>query len=87
MERIVFGTSGWRGVLCEDFTFQNVRKVIRAIAHHLIDAGDREKGLVVGHDSRFMGHRFAQEAAMVLAGSGKKRTSVIGTSLLLLSPR
>jgi len=72
MERIVFGTSGWRGILCEEFTFPNVRKVIRAIAGHVIAAGEREKGLVVGYDSRFMGQRFAQEAARVLAGSGIK---------------
>ncbi|MDD2336507.1 MAG: phosphoglucomutase/phosphomannomutase family protein [Geobacteraceae bacterium] len=72
MERIVFGTSGWRGVLCEDFTFSNVRKVIRAIADHVIAGGERGKGLVVGYDSRFMGQRFAQEAARVLAGSGVK---------------
>jgi phosphoglucomutase len=72
MDRIVFGTSGWRGILCEEFTFQNVRKVILAIANHVIAAGEKEKGLVVGCDSRFMGQRFAQEAARVLAGSGIK---------------
>ncbi len=72
MDRIVFGTSGWRGILCEEFTFPNVRKVIRAIANHVIAAGEKEKGLVVGYDSRFMGQRFAQEAARVLAGSGIK---------------
>lgn len=70
MDRIVFGTSGWRGVLCEEFTFPNVRKVVRAIADHLIAAGERDKGVVVGHDSRFMGRRFAEEAARVLAGCG-----------------
>jgi alpha-D-glucose phosphate-specific phosphoglucomutase len=72
MEHIVFGTSGWRGILGEEFTFPNVRKVIRAIAAHVIDEGEREKGLVIGFDSRFMGQRFAQEAARVLAGSGIK---------------
>jgi phosphoglucomutase len=72
MERIVFGTSGWRGILCEEFTFPNVRKVIRAIADHVIAGGERHKGLVVGYDSRFMGQRFAQEAARVLARSGIK---------------
>ena len=70
MDRIVFGTSGWRGLLCEEFTFPNVRKVVRAIADHVIAAGEREKGIVVGYDSRFMGRRFAEEAARVLAGCG-----------------
>ncbi|HEY6007411.1 MAG TPA: phosphoglucomutase/phosphomannomutase family protein, partial [Geobacteraceae bacterium] len=72
MQRITFGTSGWRGILCEDFTFDNVKVVTQAIADHVIASGDREKGLIVACDSRFMGDRFAREAAMVLAGAGIK---------------
>jgi alpha-D-glucose phosphate-specific phosphoglucomutase len=72
MQRITFGTSGWRGILCEDFTFDNVKTVAQAIADHVIAIGDKEKGLIVGYDSRFMGERFASEAAMVLAGAGIK---------------
>lgn len=70
MGRIVFGTSGWRGVLCEDFTFANVRTVIKAIADHVSGAGDARKGIIVGYDTRFMGERFAGEAARVLAEAG-----------------
>ncbi len=70
MGRIVFGTSGWRGLLAEEFTFSNVRTVIRAIAGHVVAQGARDKGLVVGYDTRFMGRRFAEEAARVLTGAG-----------------
>ena len=72
MTRISFGTSGWRGIFCEDFTFDNVRVVTQAIADHLRDKGVAGRGLVIGHDSRFMGEKFARETARVLAGSGIK---------------
>ncbi|PLX84724.1 MAG: phosphoglucomutase [Desulfuromonas sp.] len=72
MARIQFGTSGWRGVFCEDFTFANVRIVTQAIADYLREAGQGEKGVVVGYDSRFMGEFFARETVRVLAGSGIK---------------
>jgi len=70
MARISFGTSGWRGILGEDFTFDNVRVVIKAIADNLKAAGEHHKGVVVSCDTRFMGQRFAQEASRVLAGEG-----------------
>jgi phosphoglucomutase len=72
MTRIAFGTSGWRGILCEDFTFDNVKVVIQAIADNLTAGGEQHKGIVIGCDTRFMGQRFAQEAARVFAGSGIK---------------
>jgi phosphoglucomutase len=72
MTRIAFGTSGWRGIMCEDFTFDNVKAVIQAIADNLIAAGEQQKGVVIGYDTRFMGQRFAQEAARVFAGAGIK---------------
>ena len=72
MTRIAFGTSGWRGIMCEDFTFDNVKVVIQAIADNLIAAGEQHKGVIIGCDTRFMGQRFAQEAARVFAGAGIK---------------
>jgi len=72
MGRITFGTSGWRGILCEDFVFENVKVVTQAIADHVISTGGRERGLIVGYDSRFMGERFAKESARVLAGAAIK---------------
>lgn len=72
MRRIAFGTSGWRGILCEDFIIENVRIVSRAIADHVIARGERDRGIIVGYDTRFMGERFARAAAMVVAGAGIK---------------
>jgi alpha-D-glucose phosphate-specific phosphoglucomutase len=72
MRRIAFGTSGWRGILCEDFVFENIKIVTRAIADHVIAGGERDKGIIVGYDTRFMGERFAREAARVLTCAGIK---------------
>src|SRR5512143_2829608 len=62
MQHIIFGTSGWRVILGEDFTFENVRVVVQAIADHVRANGEQDKGLIVGYDTRFMGERFAKEA-------------------------
>lgn len=70
MGLIAFGTSGWRGILCDDFIFSNVRVVVQAIAEHVKSGPDRDKGIIVGYDSRFMGEAFAREAAHVLAAEG-----------------
>jgi alpha-D-glucose phosphate-specific phosphoglucomutase len=69
MTQIKFGTSGWRGILAEDFTLENVRIVTQAIADYLRAEKVGGQGLVVGHDSRFFGEKFARETARVLAGS------------------
>jgi alpha-D-glucose phosphate-specific phosphoglucomutase len=70
MDRIKFGTSGWRGILCEGFTLENVRIVSQAIADHLRAEGLGQQGLVIGYDARFMGRDFARETVRVLAGAG-----------------
>ena len=70
MTHIKFGTSGWRGIFCEDFTLDNVRIVTQAIADHLHAEGLAGKGMVIGYDARFMGADFARETARVLAGAG-----------------
>jgi len=72
MAHITFGTSGWRGILCEDFTFENVKIVTQAIADYLKAGGEADKGVIIGRDTRFMGKRFTEEAAGVLAGAGIK---------------
>ncbi len=70
MNRITFGTSGWRGILCDSFTLENVRIVSQAIADHLRAEGIADQGVVVGYDARFMGRDFARETSRVLAGAG-----------------
>jgi phosphoglucomutase len=72
MQRITFGTSGWRGIMCEDFIFENVKIVTQAIADNVKASGEGGKGIIVGYDSRFMGESFARESARVLAGAGIK---------------
>ncbi len=72
MTQITFGTSGWRGILCEDFTFENVKVVVQAIADTIKVSGEGGKGVVIGCDTRFMGQRFVEASARVLAGAGIK---------------
>src|SRR5579872_5001334 len=70
MTEIKFGTDGWRGIIADDFTFENVRLVARAIAAHIHKNEHPEKGVVVGYDTRFGSKRFAEATAEVLAGHG-----------------
>jgi len=69
--KIKFGTDGWRGIIAEDFTFDNVRIVTQAVADYLREDHPElaEKGVLVGYDNRFMGEQFARAAAEVLAGN------------------
>lgn len=67
-EMIKFGTSGWRGIMGEEFTFQNVRIVVQAIANYLRRKFSDEKLVVViNYDTRFLSERYAHEAAKILS--------------------
>lgn len=70
MGPITFGTSGWRAILAEDFTFANARRVVTAVARVLEEDGKKGQLLLVGYDTRFLAGRFAAEAARVLALEG-----------------
>lgn len=66
--QITFGTDGWRDLIADRFTFENVRRAAKAYAEHLLANGG---GLaLVGHDTRFLAREFALQAAGVLAASG-----------------
>ena len=67
---IKFGTDGWRGVIAQDFTFENVRRVGGAIASYVLKYEDPNKGLVVAYDTRFLSSRFAGAISEVLAAAG-----------------
>jgi phosphomannomutase len=67
---IKFGTDGWRGVIADDYTFENVRRVAGAIAAYVLNHEDATRGLVIGYDTRFGSRRFAQATAEVLAAAG-----------------
>lgn len=67
-DELVFGTDGWRDVIAERFTVANVGRAAQAYADHLAATGGKK--VVVGHDTRFLGDRFAQHVARVLAANG-----------------
>jgi alpha-D-glucose phosphate-specific phosphoglucomutase len=70
--QIHFGTDGWRGVIAEDYTFDNVRRCSQGFANYMVSTGNQGKWFVVGHDKRFGSEDFALAAAEVLAGNGLK---------------
>jgi alpha-D-glucose phosphate-specific phosphoglucomutase len=69
---IKFGTDGWRGIIAEDFTFDNVRICAQAVAEYLKQNGLDKRSLVIGYDTRFASEDFAAAAAEVIAGSSIK---------------
>jgi phosphomannomutase len=67
---IKFGTDGWRGIIADDFTFANVRRVAGAIASYVLNHEEPERGVIVGYDTRFASKNAARVAAEVIAGAG-----------------
>src|SRR5579864_9204804 len=67
---IKFGTDGWRGVIADDFTFENVRRVAGAIASYVLKYEDASRGVIIGYDTRFASQRAAQTVAEVIAAGG-----------------
>lgn len=75
MANIEFGTDGFRGVIADDFTFENVRKITNGIAKYLLDnsfeiCSDAGKSVIVGFDPRFMAADFARFSAEILKSYG-----------------
>lgn len=68
--RIRFGTDGWRGIIAREFTFDNLSVVAQATMDYFKERGLAEKGLVIGHDRRFLSRAFAERVAEVAAGNG-----------------
>ena len=68
--QIKFGTDGWRGVIAEDFTCDNVRLVAHAIARYVVRAERPERGMIVGYDTRFASELFARTAAEAVSAAG-----------------
>ncbi|MFH1453212.1 MAG: phosphoglucomutase/phosphomannomutase family protein, partial [Armatimonadota bacterium] len=69
---IKFGTDGWRAIMCEDFTFPNVRLVVQGICNYLKGKKLPSKIVVVGYDTRMFSDKFAKMSARVLAANGFK---------------
>src|ERR1041385_8383984 len=69
-DSIKFGTDGWRAVIADDFTFENVRRVVGAIASYVLKHEDATHGVVVGYDTRYASKTAARIAAEILAQAG-----------------
>jgi alpha-D-glucose phosphate-specific phosphoglucomutase len=65
-----FGTDGWRALIAEDFTFENVQACAQAIADHFAETYGKARPVIVGFDTRFLSPEFAQTVARVVAGNG-----------------
>src|ERR1700733_10768908 len=69
-QEIKFGTDGWRGLIADDFTFANVRRVAGAIASYVLKYEEPKRGVFIGYDTRFLSQQAAQATAEVIAEAG-----------------
>ena len=67
---VKFGTDGWRGIIADDFTYENVRVAARAIALYVLEHEDAKAGVCIGYDTRFGSRSFARVVADTLAAAG-----------------
>ena len=72
MTDIRFGTDGWRALIAEEFTFENVARCAQGLCVYLKEVGTASQGLVVGYDTRFLSPEFAETVAAVCSGQGIK---------------
>tara|TARA_Y100000590_G_scaffold388484_1_gene462867 strand:- start:907 stop:2325 length:1419 start_codon:yes stop_codon:yes gene_type:complete len=70
MSKINFGTDGWRGLIADDFTYQNVEIVGWAIASYIKESLINERGVVVGYDTRFGSKEFANQISTIFLSAG-----------------
>jgi phosphomannomutase len=74
VSKIKFGTDGWRAVISEDFTFDNVKSVAQAMAEYVLSRKDALKGrdfkIAVGYDTRFLSCKYAEIVACITAANG-----------------
>src|ERR1051326_4140355 len=68
--QIKFGTSGWRAVMAEEFTFANVRRAVHGIARYVRSQKQQGARVIVGRDPRFLGETFCSIAAEILSAHG-----------------
>ncbi len=72
MAEIKFGTDGWRALIADEFTFENVARCALGLCAYLKEAGTAGRGLVVGYDTRFLSPEFAETVAAVCSSQGIK---------------
>src|SRR6266849_11106351 len=68
--QIKFGTSGWRAVMAEEFTFANVHRAVHGIARYVASQKSNGAKVIVGRDPRFLGETFCATAADILSSHG-----------------
>jgi len=68
--QIKFGTSGWRAVMAEEFTFANLQRAVHGIARYVVSQKPDGAKVIVGRDPRFLGETFCSMAADILASYG-----------------
>jgi phosphoglucomutase len=68
--QIKFGTSGWRAVMAEEFTFANVHRAVHGIARYVLSQKSNRAKVIVGRDPRFLGETFCAMAADILSSYG-----------------
>ena len=68
--QIKFGTSGWRAVMAEEFTFANVNRAVQGIARYIVSQKSNGAKVIVGRDPRFLGETFCAMAADILSSHG-----------------
>jgi phosphomannomutase len=86
-QSIKFGTDGWRAVIADDYTFENLEKVALATANYFRRHKKIRNGLVIGYDARFMSREFAEKSAEVIANAGitvKLADSIVTTPMISL---
>ena len=70
LAQIKFGTSGWRAVMADEFTFTNVQRAVSGIARYVASQKPKGARVIVGRDPRFLGETFCSMAAEILAAHG-----------------
>ena len=88
-EKIKFGTDGWRAIIAQDFTVENVARVAEATGKWLLNQSVEPK-ITIGHDCRFAGELFMETAAKVFLSQGIKvymNRGFISTPMLSLGTK
>jgi len=80
---IKFGTDGWRAVIADSYTFENVRRVSLATARVFINHPNIKNGIVIGYDTRFLSKEFATTVAEVI---GSQNIKVYLTNSFVTTP-
>ncbi len=70
LTQIKFGTSGWRAIMAEEFTYANVRRAVTGIARYVSSQKSHGARVIVGRDPRFLGETFCSIAAEILSAHG-----------------